>query len=192
MRAEPTPFLWVIRVLASLFLLGYLSFGFLAAFIPGGFPRGKSTGKQHIYFTGCWFSWLDFTFYGPTGKDWQVFCLSSGTRHSGPVIYILPVIILKICRHQGYLCLSLVSYHSFTGIKKRKQINKTIDYFCIRDLDQKVNPMDIPRPNKGTSSDRFIIRRLINRIEMPPFDLYLKAARKYGRCCQLPSYVCPL
>ena len=38
MRTEPTPFLWVIRVLASLFLLGYLSFGFLAAFVSGLFP----------------------------------------------------------------------------------------------------------------------------------------------------------
>jgi hypothetical protein len=47
-RSEPTPFLWVIRVLASLFLLGYLSYGFLAAFILGNFPG--QTGLAHIIF----------------------------------------------------------------------------------------------------------------------------------------------
>ena len=48
MRSEPTPFLWVIRVLASLFLLGYLSFGFLAAFILGGLP-GEGTLENSIF-----------------------------------------------------------------------------------------------------------------------------------------------
>ncbi len=48
MRSEPTPFLWVIRVLASLFLLGYLSFGFLATFILGGFP-GESVLENSVY-----------------------------------------------------------------------------------------------------------------------------------------------
>lgn len=48
MRSEPTPFLWVIRVLASLFLLGYLSFGFLATFILGGFP-GESVLENSVF-----------------------------------------------------------------------------------------------------------------------------------------------
>jgi len=48
MRPIPTPFLWVIRVLASLFLLGYLSFGFLAAFILGGFP-GESLLENSVF-----------------------------------------------------------------------------------------------------------------------------------------------
>jgi hypothetical protein len=38
MRDTPTPFGWVIRVLASFFLLGYLTFGLLAAFVLGFFP----------------------------------------------------------------------------------------------------------------------------------------------------------
>ena len=48
MRTEPTPFLWVIRVLASLFFLGYLSFGFLATFILGGFP-GESILENSVF-----------------------------------------------------------------------------------------------------------------------------------------------
>ena len=48
MRTEPTPFLWVIRVLASLFLLGYLSFGFLATFILGDFP-GESVLENSVF-----------------------------------------------------------------------------------------------------------------------------------------------
>ena len=48
MRTEPTPFLWVIRVLASLFLLGYLSFGFLAAFVSGFFP-GESLLENLVF-----------------------------------------------------------------------------------------------------------------------------------------------
>jgi len=63
MRTEPTPFLWVIRVLASLFLLGYLSFGFLATFILGGFP-GESILENSvfillavIFLVGLYFLW---------------------------------------------------------------------------------------------------------------------------------------
>ncbi len=63
MRTEPTPFLWVIRVLASLFLLGYLSFGFLAAFILGGLP-GESVLENSIFIllalvflVGLYFIW---------------------------------------------------------------------------------------------------------------------------------------
>jgi hypothetical protein len=48
MRSNPTPFLWVIRVLASLFLLGYLFFGFLATFIPGDFP-GESIQENSVF-----------------------------------------------------------------------------------------------------------------------------------------------
>ena len=48
MRTEPTPLLWVIRVLASLFFLGYLSFGFLATFILGGFP-GESILENSVF-----------------------------------------------------------------------------------------------------------------------------------------------
>jgi len=63
MRSEPTPFLWVIRVLASLFLLGYLSFGFLATFILGGFP-GESVLENSVFIllalvflVGLYFLW---------------------------------------------------------------------------------------------------------------------------------------
>lgn len=63
MRTEPTPFLWVIRVLASLFLLGYLSFGFLAAFILGGLP-GESVLENSVFIllalvflVGLYFLW---------------------------------------------------------------------------------------------------------------------------------------
>ena len=63
MRTEPTPFLWVIRVLASLFLLGYLSFGFLAAFILVGLP-GEGTLENSIFLllalvflVGLYFLW---------------------------------------------------------------------------------------------------------------------------------------
>ena len=63
MRSEPTPFLWVIRVLASLFLLGYLSFGFLAAFILGSLP-GESVLENSIFIllamvflVGLYFLW---------------------------------------------------------------------------------------------------------------------------------------
>ncbi len=63
MRTEPTPFLWVIRVLASLFFLGYLSFGFLAAFILGGLP-GDSVLENSIFIllalvflVGLYFLW---------------------------------------------------------------------------------------------------------------------------------------
>jgi len=62
-RSNPTPFLWVIRVLASLFLLGYLSYGFLAAFILGGFP-GESLLENSIFIllaliflVGLYFLW---------------------------------------------------------------------------------------------------------------------------------------
>ena len=63
MRSNPTPFLWVIRVLASLFLLGYLSFGFLATFILGGFP-GESLLENSVFIllalvflVGLYFLW---------------------------------------------------------------------------------------------------------------------------------------
>ncbi len=63
MRTEPTPFLWVIRVLASLFFLGYLSFGFLASFILGGLP-GESVLENSIFLllalvflVGLYFLW---------------------------------------------------------------------------------------------------------------------------------------
>ena len=63
MRTEPTPFLWVIRVLASLFFLGYLSFGFLASFILGGLP-GESILENSIFIllamvflVGLYFLW---------------------------------------------------------------------------------------------------------------------------------------
>lgn len=63
MRTEPTPFLWVIRVLASLFLLGYLTFGFLVAFITGYFP-GESLLENSIFIllvliflVGLYFLW---------------------------------------------------------------------------------------------------------------------------------------
>ncbi len=63
MRTKPTPFLWVIRVLASLFLLGYLSFGFLASFILGGLP-GESVLENSIFIllalvflVGLYFLW---------------------------------------------------------------------------------------------------------------------------------------
>ena len=63
MRSEPTPFLWVIRVLASLFLLGYLTFGFLVAFTTGFFP-GESLLENSIFIllalvflVGLYFLW---------------------------------------------------------------------------------------------------------------------------------------
>ena len=63
MKSEPTPFLWVIRVLASLFFLGYLSFGFLASFILGGLP-GESVLENSIFIllalvflVGLYFLW---------------------------------------------------------------------------------------------------------------------------------------
>jgi hypothetical protein len=63
MRTEPTPFLWVIRVLACLFFLGYLSFGFLASFILGGLP-GESVLENSIFLllalvflVGLYFLW---------------------------------------------------------------------------------------------------------------------------------------
>jgi len=63
MKPEPTPFLWVIRVLASLFLLGYLSFGFLATFTLGGFP-GENILENSvfillavIFLVGLYFLW---------------------------------------------------------------------------------------------------------------------------------------
>ena len=63
MRSEPTPFLWVIRVLASLFLLGYLSFGFLATFILGGFPGERVLENSVfillalVFLIGLYFLW---------------------------------------------------------------------------------------------------------------------------------------
>lgn len=48
MGSGSTPFLWVIRVLASLFLLGYLTFGFLVAFILGYFP-GEGALENSIF-----------------------------------------------------------------------------------------------------------------------------------------------
>jgi hypothetical protein len=63
MKSGPTPFGWVIRVLASLFFLGYLSFGFLAAFILGGLP-GDSVLENSIFIllalvflVGLYFLW---------------------------------------------------------------------------------------------------------------------------------------
>jgi hypothetical protein len=63
MRSAPTPFLWVLRVLASLFLLGYLAFGFLAAFILGYFPGENALGKSIfilvflVFLAGLYFLW---------------------------------------------------------------------------------------------------------------------------------------
>ena len=48
MQSGPTPFLWLLRVLASLFLLGYITFGFLATFILGGFP-GESILENSVF-----------------------------------------------------------------------------------------------------------------------------------------------
>jgi len=62
-RTKPSPFLWVIRVLASLFLLGYLSFGFLATFILGGFPGDSSLENivfvilALVFLAGMYFLW---------------------------------------------------------------------------------------------------------------------------------------
>jgi hypothetical protein len=63
MNSGPTPFGWVIRILASLFLLGYLSFSFLAAFILGGFP-GESVLENSVFIllalvflVGLYFLW---------------------------------------------------------------------------------------------------------------------------------------
>jgi hypothetical protein len=63
MESEPTPFLWVIRVLASLFLLGYLTFGFLVTFSTGHFP-GESLLENGIFIllaliflVGLYFLW---------------------------------------------------------------------------------------------------------------------------------------
>jgi hypothetical protein len=65
MESKPTPFLWVIRVLASLFLLGYLTFGFLVAFITGYFP-GESLLENSIFIllaliflVGLYFLWFN-------------------------------------------------------------------------------------------------------------------------------------
>ncbi len=76
MRSEPTPFLWVIRVLASLFLLGYLSFGFLATFILGGFP-GESVLENSVFILlalvfliGLYFLWSN-----REGLAWLLFIL---------------------------------------------------------------------------------------------------------------------
>jgi hypothetical protein len=63
MNSGPTPFGWVIRILASLFLLGYLSFGFLAAFILGGFPGESVLGNSVfvllalVFLVGLYFLW---------------------------------------------------------------------------------------------------------------------------------------
>jgi hypothetical protein len=46
MKSGPTPLGWVIRVLASAYLLGYLAFGFLAAFIAGFFPGNTALEKS--------------------------------------------------------------------------------------------------------------------------------------------------
>lgn len=63
MRSGPTPFLWLIRVLASLFLLGYLTFGFLVAVDLGIFP-GESVLENSVFILlalvfliGLYFSW---------------------------------------------------------------------------------------------------------------------------------------
>lgn len=48
MQDTPTPFLWVIRVLASLFLLGYLAYGILVAFVLGDFP-GQTFLENSIF-----------------------------------------------------------------------------------------------------------------------------------------------
>ena len=62
-RSEPTPFLWVIRVLASLFLLGYLLFGFLESFVLGVFPGQTFSGNMIflllavVYMVGFYFLW---------------------------------------------------------------------------------------------------------------------------------------
>jgi hypothetical protein len=63
MRSKPTPFLWLIRVLASLFLLGYLTFGFLVTFDLGIFP-GESILENSIFIllalvflVGLYFLW---------------------------------------------------------------------------------------------------------------------------------------
>jgi hypothetical protein len=45
---QATPFLWVLRVLASLFLLGYLTYGFLVAFVLGDFP-GQTLVENGIF-----------------------------------------------------------------------------------------------------------------------------------------------
>jgi hypothetical protein len=63
MKPRPTPFLWLIRVLACLFLLGYLSFGFLATFILGVFPGENILGNivfvllALIFLAGLYFLW---------------------------------------------------------------------------------------------------------------------------------------
>ena len=63
MKPGPTPFLWVIRVLASLFLLGYLFFVFLVAFVLGEFPGQTFLGKSIfillalLFLAGFYFLW---------------------------------------------------------------------------------------------------------------------------------------
>ncbi len=64
-RSEPTPFLWVIRVLASLFLFGYITFGFLAAFILEFFPGENALENSIfillflIFLVGFYFLWFN-------------------------------------------------------------------------------------------------------------------------------------
>jgi hypothetical protein len=65
MKSEPTPFLWVIRVLASVFLLGYLTFGFLAAYILEFFPGENALESSIfvllllIFLVGFYFLWFN-------------------------------------------------------------------------------------------------------------------------------------